>query len=170
MDGSFDGDFDIGFAVAADVEDILGLMREGSAWMLAKGCPAWNLASLTPAMAAPFVARSEFIAARAGREIVGACTLTRADPDFWPEDPPGAAAYIHKLAVRRTFAGGRVSSLLVDHCRGLALGWDCRALKLDCHPILNSLYRGLGFTYVDTRTAKLADSRSLVVDRFEIRI
>jgi GNAT superfamily N-acetyltransferase len=159
-----------GFATAADVAEIVSIMCEGAAWMAAKGCPPWVVSALTPAMVAPLVARSEFIAARAAGELVGVCTLSATDPDFWPEDAPGFAAYIHKLAVRRTFAGGRVTSRLVEHCRSLAHEWRCKALRLDCHPILHPVYRRLGFSYVDTRDVGLADGRTLLVDRFEIRL
>ncbi len=165
-----DAAIDIGFASAADVADILSIMREGAAWMVAKGCPAWEVSNLTPQMAAPFIERSEFVVARARGEVVGCCTLTRTDPDFWPDDPPGFAAYIHKLAVRRSFAGGWVTQRLVDHGLDLARAWGCQALRLDCHPILHAVYERLGFTYVDTRNVGVADRRILVVDRFEIRL
>ncbi|HEY2751476.1 GNAT family N-acetyltransferase [Phenylobacterium sp.] len=170
MDNSGPRTIEVGFASHTDVGDIVATLLEGAAWMAAKHSPAWQVSDLTPAMATAFVSRSEFIAARAGGDLVGVCTLTRVDPDFWPEDPPGFAAYIHKLAVRRAFAGGQVTRSLVEHCLTLARAWGCKALRLDCHPVLNPVYRRLEFNYVDTRNVALADGRTLLVDRFEIRL
>jgi GNAT superfamily N-acetyltransferase len=161
---------DVGVALPADVADILDILREGAGRMAEKGSGEWAVAKLTQAMAMPFVERGEFLVARVGREVVGCCTLTRADPEFWPEDPPGEAAYIHRLAVRRSFAGGLVTRRLVAHCLGLARGWGCRALRLDCHPRIHQIYVGLGFSHVDTGDVRLADGRVLLSDRFEIRL
>ncbi|MGZ6020511.1 MAG: GNAT family N-acetyltransferase [Phenylobacterium sp.] len=161
---------EIGFATSADVADILAVLREGAVRMAEKGGGEWDIAKLTPALVAPFVERAEFLVAKAGVEVVGCCTLTRVDPEFWPEDPPGEAAYIHRLAARRAFAGGRVTRALVEHCLGLARGWGCRALRLDCHPKLRAVYAGLGFTHVDTGDIRISDGRVLLSDRFEIRL
>ncbi|OPE06786.1 GNAT family N-acetyltransferase, partial [Pseudomonas aeruginosa] len=62
----------------------------------------------------------------------------------------GEAAYLHKLAVRRTHAGRGVSSALIEACRHAARTQGCAKLRLDCHPNLRGLYERLGFTHVDT--------------------
>jgi GNAT superfamily N-acetyltransferase len=158
---------EIGVAVPADGPRIVDILTEGAAWMAAKDCPAWSAAVLTEAYVAPRIARSEFLAARVGGEIAGVCTLSRTDPVFWPDDPPGFAAYLHKLAVRRAFAGGSVTRALIAHCAELAGRWSCSALRLDCHPVLRPLYERHGFSYVDTRGVR-EDDDLLVVDRLEL--
>jgi GNAT superfamily N-acetyltransferase len=168
--GPADLPVDVGSAAAADVAAILDVMRDGAVRMAEKGGGEWDVEKLTPAMAMPFVERGEFVVARVGGEVVGCCTLTRADPEFWPDDPPGEATYIHRLAVRRSFAGGGVTRRLVEHCLDLTRGWGCRALRLDCHPRLHQVYLRLGFTHVDTGMVRLADGRNLLSDRFEIRL
>src|SRR5690625_4541941 len=82
--------------------------------------------------------------------IVGCCTLSAEDPEFWPDALKGEAAYLHKLAVRRTHAGRGVSSALIEACRHAARTQGCAKLRLDCHPNLRGLYERLGFTHVDT--------------------
>ena len=161
--------WDIRFAAPQDGAQIVGILAEGAAWMAAKGCPAWSASVLTEAFVAPRIARCEFLAARAGGEIVGVCTLSPSDPVFWPDDPPGFSAYLHKLAVRRGVAGAGVSRALIAHCAALARSWNCSALRLDCHPMLRPLYERFGFGYVDTRRV-LDFGEMIVVDRLELRL
>ena len=75
---------------------------------------------------------------------------SKEDPEFWPDALKGEAAYLHKLAVRRTHAGRGVSSALIEACRHAARTQGCAKLRLDCHPNLRGLYERLGFTHVDT--------------------
>ncbi|EPU1587171.1 GNAT family N-acetyltransferase [Pseudomonas aeruginosa] len=46
--------------------------------------------------------------------------MSAEDPEFWPDALKGEAAYLHKLAVRRTHAGRGVSSALIEACRHAA--------------------------------------------------
>jgi GNAT superfamily N-acetyltransferase len=163
-------EIEVSFAAADDVGEIVAVLTEAAAWMAAKQCPVWSASTLTPAFVAPLVAQREFLAARSGGIIAGVCTLSRADPIFWPDDPPGEAAYLHKLAVRRAFAGRAVTPALVEACGGLARSWGRRALRLDCHPLLRGIYGGLGFTYVDTQDVAADDGSILIVDRLQMSL
>ncbi|MDP3659916.1 GNAT family N-acetyltransferase [Phenylobacterium sp.] len=157
-------------AEAADLDEIGGLLAEGAAWMHAKGTPAWTYAEIAPAALAARIAEGAFICARSEGTIVGVCMLSRVDLEFWPDDPLGEAGYLHRLCVRRSFAGARVTPLLVDWCVRAARAWRCKALRLDCHPNLRGLYERLGFTYVDTRTIQTRGARTIVVDRLQISL
>ncbi|WP_434968426.1 GNAT family N-acetyltransferase [Pseudomonas guariconensis] len=118
--------------------------------MSAKGTPAWDVARIDRTFAETFVLRSELLVASCSDGIVGCCTLSAEDPEFWPDALKGEAAYLHKLAVRRTHAGRGVSSALIEACRHAARTQGCAKLRLDCHPNLRGLYERLGFTHVDT--------------------
>jgi GNAT superfamily N-acetyltransferase len=97
-----------------------------------------------------FQFRRHALVASCSDGIVGCCTLSAEDPEFWPDALKGEAAYLHKLAVRRTHAGRGVSSALIEACRHAARTQGCAKLRLDCHPNLRGLYERLGFTHVDT--------------------
>ncbi|WP_306433178.1 GNAT family N-acetyltransferase, partial [Pseudomonas aeruginosa] len=86
---------------------------DAAAWMSAKGTPAWDVARIDRTFAETFVLRSELLVASCSDGIVGCCTLSAEDPEFWPDALKGEAAYLHKLAVRRTHAGRGVSSALI---------------------------------------------------------
>ncbi|EPD4280631.1 GNAT family N-acetyltransferase [Escherichia coli] len=51
--------------------------------------------------------------------------MSAEDPEFWPDALKGEAAYLHKLAVRRTHAGRGVSSALIEACRHAARTQGC---------------------------------------------
>ncbi|OOV13594.1 GNAT family N-acetyltransferase [Deinococcus sp. LM3] len=86
--------------------------------------------------------------AAATREAVGCFCLLTSDPPFWPDDPPGEALYLHKLAVHPSAQGqGLAHTLLREAARVTALAgrpW----LKLDtdaARPALHHLYDSFGF-------------------------
>ena len=137
-------------ACSGDIDEVVRLMHDAAAWMSAKGTPAWDVARIDRTFAETFVLRSELLVASCSDGIVGCCTLSAEDPEFWPDALKGEAAYLHKLAARRTHAGRGVSSALIEACRHAARTQGCAKLRLDCHPNLRGLYERLGFTHVDT--------------------
>ncbi|MDP3869087.1 GNAT family N-acetyltransferase [Phenylobacterium sp.] len=155
-------------ANAEDAADVIAVLHEAAAWMVAKGTPAWDTSRLDQAFVEPFITRSQLIVASYGPLIVGACTLSPNDPEFWPEAPDGLAAYLHKLAVRRAHAGRGVSLRLIAGCRDIARDWGCSKLRLDCHPNLRSLYERLGFSHFDTFYPR--GDASYVVERLEVGV
>lgn len=161
-------EIDVRAASGGEASEVIALLHEAAAWMDAKGTPAWDMSTLDQAFIDPLIQRSELIVASYGPLIVGACTLSPADPEFWPDAPEGAAAYLHKLAVRRTHAGGGVSSRLIAKCREIAREWGCSKLRLDCHPNLRGLYEQLGFAHFDTFYPR--GDTSFVVERFEVEV
>ncbi len=100
-------------ACSGDIDEVVRLMHDAAAWMSAKGTPAWDVARIDRTFAETFVLRSELLVASCSDGIVGCCTLSAEDPEFWPDALKGEAAYLHKLAVRRTHAGRGVSSALI---------------------------------------------------------
>lgn len=134
--------------------------------MALKGWPGWTAADVSAAFVTRRIARTEMVAARSREAILGVCTLSRSDPEFWPEDAAGEAAYVHRLAVRRASSGGRLTPAIVAWCAGTARDWGCRALKLDCHPHISQIYVRLGFTRLDQRTVSPVDRAPYTVDRF----
>lgn len=161
----------VGFAAPADLAGAVAVLAEAARHMAAKAPEdrmLWDPDRLGADFVAPLIAQGALVAAHVGPDLAGLCSLTRHDPDFWPEDSPGEAAYLHKLAVRRAFAGGRVTSAIFAFCAATARAWGCRALKLDCDPTLRRLYLRAGFVQVDQRTVTPADRTPFVVDRFSM--
>lgn len=158
-------------ACSGDIDEVVRLMHDAAAWMSAKGTPAWDVARIDRTFAETFVLRSELLVASCSDGIVGCCTLSAEDPEFWPDALKGEAAYLHKLAVRRTHAGRGVSSALIEACRHAARTQGCAKLRLDCHPNLRGLYGYRKFNRPFLRVWRVGSGRAsaaLGTDRAQI--
>jgi GNAT superfamily N-acetyltransferase len=130
-------------AVAAEI------MREAARWTAEQGEALWDLESLTDAALATRCQPHEvFIGELAGEPVVAALIQDR-DPDIWPDD--GTALIVHKLAVRRAYAGRGFANRMLDfagqHARSRQRQW----LRLDTdssRPKLREFYDRAGFTLV----------------------
>jgi predicted N-acetyltransferase YhbS len=76
-------------------------------------------------------------------------TLLWNDPFFWGERPPDAV-YLHKLAVRRAFAGRRLGERIVEWVDATAAAAGRSFVRLDTQrddPGIRRYYERLGFEY-----------------------
>jgi GNAT superfamily N-acetyltransferase len=81
-------------------------------------------------------------------EAAGTVRFQLEDEEFWPDDPGDHAAYVHRLAVRRNFAGGAVSAALLAWALERTRALHRRVLRLDCdadRPGLRAVYERFGF-------------------------
>ena len=79
------------------------------------------------------------------------------DPAFWPDAVPGDARYIHRLAVRRQYAGTGIAQAIIEWAKTEALRANCSYLRLDCdsqRQRLRKLYLDMGFSFVDELEVK----------------
>ncbi|MBR8851122.1 hypothetical protein J0X08_05276 (plasmid) [Klebsiella variicola] len=118
-------------ACSGDIDEVVRLMHDAAAWMSAKGTPpgtsrgsTGHSRRLRPEIRAPSRSCSDGIVA------VAPC---RPRIRVLADALKGEAAYLHKLAVRRTHAGRGVSSALIEACRHAARTQGCAKLRLDCH-------------------------------------
>ena len=129
------------------VEDIL---QEASRWADAySGVVMWETGELAPEHIASEIRSGLFFVAETDGEAAGVIRFQLDDELFWPDlAEPSRSAFIHRLAVRRTFAGQGVSTALlqwaVDRTRMLGKLY----LRLDCDDErvrLKALYERFGF-------------------------
>jgi GNAT superfamily N-acetyltransferase len=142
------------------------ILTEAAAWLDGRGIPLWSPEQVSPAAVSPEVQAGLYFLAWVGPVAVGSMRLTTSDPAFWPEAAPGEALYLHRLAVRRAAAGGRVSSQLLRWASGHARASGARYLRLDCETFRHSLrgmYERFGFQYHSERVVRRA-----VVARYQL--
>jgi GNAT superfamily N-acetyltransferase len=141
-------------AVVADTGTIVGILREAAAWLTSRSMPMWRASELLPEHIAVAVGQGQFFVAECAGVVAGTIKFQLTDPEFWPDVPQDESAFVHRLAVRRSFAGGAVSSAL--------LSWACdrtgslprRFLRLDCEasrPRLRAVYERFGFEHHSDR-------------------
>ena len=139
-------------AVPDDLDTAVQVITEVSAWLAGKDI-SWLLD-----FPGPFkkrIAQGEVYLAYLNdwKALTGTVSLSREpDPELW-SSYPGQARYVHRLAVRRKFAGGGIGAALLDLAGYVAATEGIPWLRLDCskdNQALQSYYLNQGFEHLDT--------------------
>ena len=137
-------------ATPHDLETVSGILLEAARWLTDSGKPMWREEELEPARIAADVTAGIFFLAECEGEPAGTVKFQLEDPVIWFDVPHEDSAFLHRLAVRRRFAGGRVSSALLQWAVERTRSLNRRYLRLDCaatRPRLRAIYEGFGFTH-----------------------
>jgi GNAT superfamily N-acetyltransferase len=135
-------------ARAEDAQTAGAILDEASAYLAILGFTEWPVPFPQDELALG-IERGELYVVKLGAETAGTITLLWDDPTFWGERPPDAA-YVHKLAIRRHFAGQGVGAAVVDWADAQAAAAGRRFLRLDCqrdNPGIRAYYERLGFVH-----------------------
>jgi GNAT superfamily N-acetyltransferase len=137
-----------------DAEDVSSILREAAQWLEQSGMAMWRDDELLPArIVADVDARLFFVAEWEG-VAAGVVKFQLEDSLFWPDVPQGQSAFVHRLAVRRQFAGGGISSALLRWAVGRTRSLGRDYLRLDCEasrPRLRAVYERFGFRHHSDR-------------------
>ena len=159
--------FRLDLARPGEAAPVSQVLQEAARWITTWRSQLWDPELLGEDFAAPFVERGQAIVARAEGAIAAVVILEPEDPLFWPDRPAGEAGYLHKLAVRRAYAGQGLPAALIAHAAELARAQGREILRLDCHPDLARVYEGLGFRRVDERVVDHPEAGRILVARME---
>lgn len=128
---------------------VAAVLNEAAQWIAAEGRPLWTASDIAPERIRRDTEAGGYFIARKNGDLAGVVRLDLEDPHFWPEIESGSSVFVHKLAVRRTWAGQGVPIALLgfarEHARRLGRPW----LRLDCvadRAPLRALYEGFGFS------------------------
>jgi GNAT superfamily N-acetyltransferase len=137
-------------ASLAEAAAVASVLREAAAWLDARGETLWRADELVDERIASEVTAGMFWIARVKGEAAGVMRFQLVDPQMWPDVITRDAAYVHRLAVRRRFAGGGVSRALLDFACTRARELGRSRLRLDCEadrPRLREVYEHYGFAH-----------------------
>ena len=76
------------------------------------------------------------------------------DPFFWPDLEPNTSGFIHKLSVRRAYAGKGYAKQMIEHARDVCIRSGIHSLRLDCDPHREGLmkfYHDCGFSLMERK-------------------
>ena len=143
----------------ADVHDIpiieeilLGAVN----WMSKSGLQnQWNESNVKWSVLSKSYKISNFYISYQNGLPVACMALTDYDLTYWSDIPKGESLYLHKVAVKRAFAGKGFSKELIDFAKKLALGNCIYTIRLNCnqHRIkLREVYEKEGFICVAEKT------------------
>lgn len=134
-------------------EDVLKLLREAAGWMESKGINQWTPGQFSLQDVEGYFSSREVYLAMDGAEVAGMFTLQFSDIQYWGDRNDESYAYLHRLAVARTYRGGGLGGHMIRFAVRRARDLGCRGLRLDtvAHNIkLNRYYQSMGFRYMGT--------------------
>jgi GNAT superfamily N-acetyltransferase len=137
-------------ATPQDIDAVAEILKEAAGWLEEQGMPLWRQDELQPNRIVADVDSGQFFLAEYDGVPAGTIRFQLEDRLFWPDVSQDDSAFVHRLAVKRRFAGGEVSSalLLWAIARTHALGR--RHLRLDCEVSrtrLRAVYERIGFRF-----------------------
>lgn len=141
-------------ADSSDVRFVREILLEAEHWLEAKGEPLWHEDEVSTDSIANDVDAGLFYLAECDGVPVGTVRFQLTDELFWPDIHQDESAFIHRLAVRRNYAGGKVSTALLRWSVNRAANLGRRYLRLDCEasrPKLKDLYERFGFQWHSDR-------------------
>ena len=132
-----------------DTPALVETLTEAASWVeQLDGTTMWVEGELEEDRVRSEVEAGLFVVAEVDGRIAGAMRFQLEDRLFWPDLDGRDSAFVHRLAVRRAYAGHGISTALlhwaVDHARSLGRQW----LRLDCdaeRSRLRALYERFGF-------------------------
>ena len=147
---------------------VADILSEAARWLDQSGMSMWRADELLPANVTADVDAGLFFIAECNGAAAGVVKFQLTDMLFWPDVLQGQSAFVHRLAVKRQFAGGGVSSALlrwdVERARSLGRAY----LRLDCEasrPRLRAIYEKFGFVHHSDRQVD-----PYLVSRYEYRV
>jgi GNAT superfamily N-acetyltransferase len=169
----------IGLAEPKDLDLLLTFRQEAAKWLASIGLDQWAEAWPDEDRMAAGVVRS--IGAGTvwlvwddnGSPVATLTFDTWANPDLWtPEEAAEPARYVHRLIVRRQYAGAGLGSELLDWCGTRAARQGAEWLRLDAwttNTALHRYYLANGFKHVRTRHLAHNPSGALFQRLAEVR-
>jgi len=124
------------------------ILMEAAAWAEARHGRLWVESELEPEHIRADTERGQFFLARCDGDYAGTLRYQTADAVFWPEAAADDAAYVHRLAVRRRYAGRGMAAAMLHWAAERARGEGRAYLRLDTditRPKLMRLYENCGF-------------------------
>lgn len=139
-------------ATLADAPAVAALLQEAAQWLADAGRPLWDAEEVGHERVLRQVTAGAYFMARArdadAALLAGVMRFELDDPHYWPEIAPGTSAFVHKLAVRRAWAGQGVSTALLGFACERARALQLSHLRLDCvadRKELRTIYERFGF-------------------------
>jgi GNAT superfamily N-acetyltransferase len=132
----------------ADLEAVMGLLREARSWHQKEGVDMWR--EFDSARIAAEIDAGRVYVARAGSDVCGTITLVESDELVWGEER-GDELYVHKLAVARRHAGLGIGAEILRWAQHLARERGKRRLRLDTwdgNRKMREYYERQGFRHV----------------------
>jgi GNAT superfamily N-acetyltransferase len=140
-------------ASSADTDEISSILSEAAEWLISKGEKLWEPEEVSFEAIGGDVNEGMYSFAVIGERNAGCYRFQTKDIEFWDDVLHDDSAFIHRVAVRREFAGLGVAHTMIGDAKERARALGKRYLRLDCadRPKLRAVYERQGFIFHSIR-------------------
>jgi GNAT superfamily N-acetyltransferase len=135
-------------ALPTEAPLVTSILHEVAQWLISRNLTMWTEEELRQDHLIREVHAGLYFVAYVDTTPAGIFRFQLEDTLFWPDLPEPNAAYIHRLAIRRPYAGGVLSSAIYGFAADRARSFNRQYLRLDCdadRPRLRAAYERAGF-------------------------
>jgi GNAT superfamily N-acetyltransferase len=143
-------------AGADESATVANILQEAADWLTHSDMPLWRDSELEAERIAADVGAGLFFLVEKCGEATGTVKFQLEDAFIWPDISEPDAAYVHRLAVRRRYAGTGLSTAILRWAvaRTRELGRPYLRLDTDAaRPRLRAVYERFGFVHHSDRQA-----------------
>jgi GNAT superfamily N-acetyltransferase len=112
------------------VAEVSAILQEVAVWLENKGLKMWEANELAPQDIENQVKNGMFWLAKINSEIAGCVRFQTEDLEYWDDVPHTHSAFVHRVAVKRKFAGKGVAIAMLDWAKSHAKSLGKRYLRL----------------------------------------
>ncbi len=136
-------------AKVGDAEVVSSILQEAADWLIEKDQKLWEINDLSIDKLGEHVEKGMFWLAKVGDEFAGCIRYQVSDLEYWDDIPHQDSAFVHRVAVRRKFAGQGISAKMIEWAKAKAKSEGKKYLRLDCanREKLRKVYEGFGFKF-----------------------
>jgi GNAT superfamily N-acetyltransferase len=141
-------------ATPDDLSTVADILNEAAFWLKQNNMALWEKMDISPEAIRQDVESGLFYIAFVEDCAAGVVKFQIEDLMFWPDIIQEDSAFIHRLAVRRRFAGGTIARELMQWAVEQSRNMGKRFLRLDCAADRSSLrlvYERFGFQHHSDR-------------------
>ena len=136
-------------ALSEDCSTVSEILNEAAKWLEEKGQRLWVSTELSEKEISADVDAGLYWLVISEELPIACFRYQHRDMEFWDDIPHDDSAFLHRIAVRRRFAGRGIPQKIVDFAVAKARREKKRYLRLDCadRPKLRAIYEEMGFRY-----------------------
>jgi GNAT superfamily N-acetyltransferase len=137
-------------ATLDDLSTVSEILSEAALWLDRKNMALWQQEHISSSAIHQDIEHGLFYIAMCEGVAAGVVKFQTEDLVFWPDINQADSAFLHRLAVRRRFAGGSVSTQIFQWAIEYSKKIGKHFLRLDCvadRPRLRSIYEKFGFQH-----------------------
>lgn len=145
------GDLPLVPATKQDTQEIHAMWAEALQWMKSKEINQWLDEQVTLEAVEYCFGLSEMFLIKDGSSSIGTFFIVDSDPHLWDDEGDGRSGYLHRLVVKREYAGNKLGYKLLELAEKYLRDRGKTLFRLDCmadNPKLNVFYKSAGFEFV----------------------